>query len=494
MFSRAAVFAVALALLLCLTAHAQETILPLPLEQISPTEAVARAKKEHRVLIVVHKWKRPPRDRRPWWASDTVRAWLKWHAILIELDPGDPNTKEFLSKYPSTISRQFWGFDVIIDGRQVEEMGLPASGIPNAKNSDDWADSWGPGITAVFTLFQLDFMMERRQATHAIWSAAHERNCPAPTQPAREFLYNQTRDGLPAVDDLTAPAAGDRYVDVMARLKEADALAAAGDRARAVSLLSWLWERGGQADPGFSLARVGLVLPRLVAIKQHEKAAGARMLDLSSAELALYPWYDDSDELAYLSLRYCNGETMMVVTRLITETIDTDEQTMGGVITDRLGNLKARLAEHTRDPMISAADWRKIVKIARTRTPLGSPADIKARWFRQRVETLTVGAVRTYATLLSSEDPFERERAAALAQDVLMLAAEAPPAVRAATLRAFVFAAASVGRAGPEHAAWLSQAAALEQTADVAAKPAAEQQPRPTGGDPLMRHIGTRQK
>jgi hypothetical protein len=107
---------------------------------------------------------------------------------------------------------------------------------------------------------------------------------------------------------------------------------------------------------------------------------------------------------------------------------------------------------------------------------------------------LTVGGLRTYTALLSSEDPFERERAASVAQDVLALAASAPPAVRAATLRAFVFAAASVGRAGPEHAAWLSQAATLEQPGAAIASATTEEPRRPSGADPLMRHVGIRQK
>jgi hypothetical protein len=186
------------------------------------------------------------------------------------------------------------------------------------------------------------------------------------------------------------------------------------------------------------------------------------MEQIGEAELQLYPWYDDRDELAYLCLRYHAGQKDKVVQRAIVENLDLDEQAMAGVIPSRLADLKVRITELATEPVLSPTDWKSIVGVVRTGTPSGAPRDIKERWSRARVELAATAAIRTYAALLVSDNPTDRARAEALAQDVLKQTVSAPAPVRASVLRALVMAAASVGKLDGGHAAWLDEAARID--------------------------------
>lgn len=484
MMSKLLTLATVALLTLCGMARAQESILPLPLEKTGAMAAVTKATREHRVLIVVHEWKRPSQGRRPWWANDTIRGWLKWHGMLVELDHSDPETKDYLKRFRPNDTTHTYGFDIIIDGKQREPLSKPPFGIPAAKSHEDWGETTGIGLTAVYVLFQIDFQLERMLISQPTWAIGHLNDCPEPKRPERAYRFNMPVDGITPIQDIESPAAGDRYVDVLARVKEADTLAAGGvsDRLKATALLTWAWERGGDLDPGFALARVGIVLPRLAALKKVQTEASKRMTELAEAELALYPWFDDSEELGYLALRYMNGETGKVFWRVLTENNDLDEETMGALVSARLGELKTNITELTTERVISEKTWRQLVPLTRLREPKASHDDSKKRWDRQKAEVLAVGAVRTYASLLASDDPAERERAASIAKDVIAASATSPPAVRASVLRALVFAAASVRQVGPVQAAWIDEAATLDPV-DAKVKGGA--------ADPLKKYIGT---
>jgi hypothetical protein len=490
----AAVAATVVGLLFGSGALAQESVLPLPLERIDASTALAKSFREHRVLIVVREWKLPSQGRRPWWVNDSIRAWLAWHAVIVQLDPNDPESRDYLRKYPPNAATEAWGFDVVMNGKRWTPVSNPPAGIPNAKGLNDRATTTGIGLTATYVLFQLDFQLEMMLARQPTWATAHQHDCPEPKRPERTYQYNQAKDGLPPQQDADESAPSERYVDVLARVQEADTLVANGDRLKAGALLTWAWERGAELDPAFALARVGIVLPRLAALAKREGAVGRRMVELGDAELALYPWYDDAEELGYLALRYCSGQGNKVALRLITENIDLDEETMGGLVAARLGDLKARLSELSDQRVIAGKDWAQIMQAARLRVPKTADPQVKERWEQQRVEVLTVGGLRTYTALLASDNPAERDRAALVAKDVITEAATAPPLVRAGVLRAFVFAAASVGRAGPDQGVWLSQAAALEQAEEQKKKLKPGEQPRSGLTDPLARYIGASQK
>lgn len=475
------------------SALAQESLLPLPLERMSIADALAKSKRERRILIVVREWKRPPQGRRPWWVNDSVRAWIAWHAVLVEVQPEDPEGKLYFNGVPRNDSNKFWGVDVFIDGEHTRllKCSIPRRPVVTicrldpcdpepAAGPDDHGDG-GPCVspTGAAMLGQFDLKLMAAQERDPLWAELHKSLCPEPLRPGRVYWYGLEKDGLPRTTDLTKPAQGDRYIDVFARVREADALAAAGKKGEALALLQWAWERGGEVDPAFALARVGVVLPRMIDLRLTEPAAAKRMEQLAEAELALYPWFDDHEELGYLCLRWAGGDKENAQVRMVVENIDLDEETMGGIVSQRLGDIKGRIAELSQNVPIAADQWRGLMKAVQRPLPRFTDQEPRKRWNRARIELLTIGAVRQYGLLLQGENPADRERANQVAEDALKAAASSEPALRASVLRAMAFAALSVGKSGPTQAAWLDEAAKLEPLK------AAE------GRDPLMRAISS---
>ncbi|MFT3684450.1 MAG: hypothetical protein QM783_05895 [Phycisphaerales bacterium] len=471
---------------------AQENILPLPLEKLSITEAAAKAKREHRVLIVIRDWKRPPEMRRPWWANDSVRAWMMWHAVMVKLDRNDEAAGAYLKANPPDKGTAFFGFDMFIDGGRVNYARFLPEAVgsgPNAAGPDDWEPAIGHLPTATMALFAFDLQMDFAKAKSPAWAMSHEKDCPAPARPARMYYFGKEADGLPTVPDVRDPKVGDLYVDVLARLREADRLIAAGDKRQAFAMLTWLWERGPEADPAFAFCRVGLVLPRMAALADKDEALATRLTQIAEAELALYPWYDDSDEVAYLALRYHEERREQIIKRVIVEGDDTDEQTMAGIVGGRLGDLKAYITERTKDKVIETRDWQLIARETRRVMPPTIERESREWWRRQTPELVAVAGIRTYAALLSSESAVDRARAESMGDTIALAAAKADPPQRAAILRALAFAAASVGRAGPVHAAWIRDAQGFVQP-PAPADSGKDAKPLPTLADPLMRYVG----
>lgn len=476
-------------------ASAQESLLQLPLEKLTISEALAKSKREHRVLIVVREWKRPPQGRRPWWANDSVRAWIMWHAVMVEISRDDPEASAYFRGVPIDKSAQFWGIDVFVDGirmRMTKIDDLIPVFAPAAKGPDDWEPGEGWVLpTATSVLFQFDLQLQAGKERSVIWREGHERDCPEPQRPGRMYYFGKEADGLPTVGDLRDAAKGDLYPDVLARLQEADRAAGAGDKRGAFALLTWAWERGPEVDPGFALVRLGLVLPRMAALASTDSQLEKRMSQIADAELALYPWYDDSDEVAYLALRYHEPKRQTLMQRVIVEGADLDEETMGGIVGRRLCNMKVDITECSKDKVVGEQEWRQLVRDSTIRLPRATDPAARSRWDRQHVELLAVGTIRSYATLIASDSAVDRARADQIAQTVLAETAKADPPVRAAVLRALVFAAASVGRAGPVQAEWLKQAEAqIQPSAPVDLKADVKVAPAVPLVDPLSRHIG----
>ncbi len=477
----------------CQPAGAQESLLPLPLERTSVAEALAKSKREHRLLIVVREWKRPPQGRRPWWANDSVRAWIAWHAVLVQVNREDPEGRLYFNGVRRDDSNKFWGVDVYVDGERTRllKCNLPAmipSMCPNdpcdpvaSPSPDDWGSGACVAPTGTAMLGQLDLQLQCGNERDALWRELHKLDCPEPLRPGRRYWYATEEDGFPRTNDIPEPIKGDRYVDVFARVKEADRQAAAGNRGAALALLEWAWERGPEVDPGFALARVGVVLPRLIDLRLVEPAVTKRMAQMADAELALYPWFDDHEELGYLCLRWAGDEKERVEERLVVENIDIDEETMGGVVTARLGEMKARITELSLFVPVTQEKWRELTRVSQRQLPRYTDPEPKKRWTQRRIELLTIGAVRQYGLLLASNDPAERARAEKLAADVLNEAEKSEPALRASVLRAMAFGAASVGKAGDKQRAWLAEAAAIDPPAEGKDKGSV---------DPLARAIG----
>jgi hypothetical protein len=474
-------------------AGAQESLLPLPLEKTSVAVALEKATREHRILVVVREWKRPPQGRRPWWANDSVRAWLTWHAVLVQVNPEDSEGRNYFRGVPRDDSNKFWGVDVFVDGERTRllKCTLPFTIASMCRNdpcdpvASTGPDDWGSGPcvapTGTAMLGQLDLQLECGNERDALWRELHKLDCPEPVRPGRRYWYGAEEDGLPRTSDIAEPTKGDRYVDVFARIKEADALAAAGNRGAALALLEWAWERGGDVDPGFALARVGVVLPRLIDLRLTDPAVAKRIGQMADAELALYPWFDDPEELGYLCLRWAGDEKERVEERLVVENVDLDEETMGGIVAARLGEIKARITEQSLNVPIEPKRWKELLKAAQLKVPRLIDPEPKKRWQQRHIELLTIGAVRQYGLLLSSDDPAERARGEKLAEDVLKEAEKSEPALRAAVLRAMAFGAASVGKAGETQRGWLAEAAKINPPVEGKDKGSV---------DPLSRAIG----
>lgn len=478
-------------------ARAQEQLLPLPLEKMSVQDALAACKTDHRILVVVREWKRAEQGRRPWWANDTVRAWLMWHARLVDVSNRDVDGRDYLKNHPKDIHNCLWGVDVYVDGVRVPLLQcdprlminapLPIAGIvepctqscdpPAATGPEDWGTTNCVSPTGTAMLGQLDLQLQAGTERNPLWGQVHKLQCPEPERPGRLYWYGQEKDGLPRTTDISQPVKGERYVDIMARVRQADTERAKGHNKEALALLTWAWERGGDLDPGFALARVGVVLPRLAELREIEAPIAERLTKIADAEQALYPWFDDDEELGYLCLRAASEARGMIAQRLAVENLDLDEETMGAIVSARLGDLKARAVDLKLDTPPEADAWKAVLQAARRPLPRLIDAEPKERWARRRIELLTIAAVRPYGLLLASTDPDDQARAQALAEDVIKETAKSPPARRAAVLRAFAFAAASVDKFGENQRGWLLEAARINPPTEGAA------------GDPLMRLV-----
>ncbi|MFT3684448.1 MAG: hypothetical protein QM783_05885 [Phycisphaerales bacterium] len=280
------------------------------------------------------------------------------------------------------------------------------------------------------------------------------------------YWFGKEEEGIPRTIDVLAPAPGDRYIDVLARLREADQMLVAGRRGEAFALLEWAWERGGDADPAFMLARVGLVLPRMLNVSSASVPMRERMTKIMDAETALYPWFDEDEEAGYLALCWAAGDRGRATERAAVENADVDEEAFQGLVGLRLARLKAGILELPPNAPASAKAWKDLVKIASAGLPRLADAEPKARWMRRRVELITIAGVGQYSMLLKSDKPEERSRAELVAADVLKLAKTAPAPVQAAAMRAMVYAAASADRADATHAVWLVDAATIDPPAE----------------------------
>lgn len=178
------VLAVAMAALLGPVARGQERLFKDDVaSNLTLRQAAEEAKRTHKVLIARFALPPPPQGRRPMWENDTVKAWVKWHAIVVDVDGEEEatlkasygygeaerkwgayyfaNDKRFKLYWPRT----FWLPSPLPDRRSVFKPGMQES----------LEQHWPTALMAVHQ-FQLNF--ERASAAMPVWGTQHIRGYP----------------------------------------------------------------------------------------------------------------------------------------------------------------------------------------------------------------------------------------------------------------------------------------------------------------------------
>ncbi|MGH7132091.1 MAG: hypothetical protein ACREJO_09120 [Phycisphaerales bacterium] len=442
--------------------------------KMSLRQAADKARQEHKVLIARLSITPPTQGRRPMWDNDTLRAWARWHAVVVDVSAEDAALLKATYGYDLP-ERKWQAYFFANDKRfklfwpKLQPGDMLPSPFPDSRKmykpgaQESFEQHWP---TAIMAIHQFQLNLERAQAAMPVWDELHTRDNAPPAAPARRDIFREG-DGL--ADPVTDPRDADRKagrpaarVDVLARLEEARAAARDGNPRRAMGLYTWLWERGAEDEPAFNAVRLTAVLQEMKALSDLTQSSQKRVAKLIESELAQYPWGEFQDRYEYLRMvrELDNGDD--VVTRLDIESNDPDEASM--IPAEDFAAL--RLMTERLEVSPSQAVSRGWVEQQTKRLGRGRPARIPVDAWKSLIAferwMIVHEAVRSYGIRLGSGD----EKAAAELADAAILAAGDEPKAAANVRRSLGCIAAAAGQSRPNHAAWLAEAAKLDPSAN----------------------------
>lgn len=414
--------------------------LPVPQDILHPgtlREALEESIRRHRVLIVVLEDMPNIPGRRHFWENELVRAWVKWHAIVVY----DDEQARVLQLVRRTRQENHYGVALFYRGKFVRMAS------PRRRDEDFALFKPRPTASAIGLLFGLDLTTEMYCLRDLVWSMMHDKLNPMPQPPEPEPpLWLTGDENADGVADLEAPPG--TVPDVLARLAEARRLAADGALADATGLYTWLWERGAEVDPAFGPVRVAMLPQEVRPIVAARPGTKARVAMLGERLAARNLWATHSEQYEALSLTLMADDHAAAVRWLSTELLDLDMASLHSREELRVYSLMAERLGNPGTPESTLA-WAR-AQHKELQRPRPSTRTLEKHKMLQdfRRWLLVQEACAAYAAALQSGSAAAAPLAQ-LAQDV------GGPEV----LRALVMSALAQGQAREEHLRWLADAA-----------------------------------
>jgi hypothetical protein len=447
-----------LAMVVASVARGQESLFGPPFKEppfypgLSVREGKQLADETGKVLIVVFDRKQAVQGRRDKWENDTLRAWLMWHAIVVE--PKAEELSLLHSAYPVDHATGKWGMYMFCGERRYKLFWPKAPPIAIALDPREREQFQ---VTAIMALFELDRQLERAMADQPLWGFKHAQKNPAPEPPVR-LRYADGKDGhAPAFKEPVGREDvrdGERpRADVLGVLREAREHVERGREGEAIAALTWLFERGHEEEPAFDYVRQTLVVDLL---RQVSKAKGdhaqLRLDNLVNAEFRQYAWADYEQRYEYLALACRTGAMENAAIRLDVEVNDPDEAAMIPAPDLMAVNIMAdRLSADARKP-VSEAWINNQVRLLKSRRPDRADAEEWKRMLVFRKWMIVRECVRSFALLMERDQP---DQAMGYARRAIEQSAD--EASRTQTIRALALISIVLDREQDQARAWLDE-------------------------------------
>lgn len=450
-----------------------------PFSDLSLEEALHQSKRTKRLLIVYPR--AHPRNAnlkrafdltdKELWTNPTVDAFIKWHAIAVKVDELE-NPRDFAMVWEQ--ARQFYNTNQLsIPVILVYRDGVLEWSIPNAHwqhfmvesnrtmPGKESLDGTFPGLDErafdvdsmfhpkpVHFLYGLDFYLEKLRSTKAVWLMAHEAKNPMPAAPPVPAIHAINDDLAPAVDD---PPPGECP---LSRVMLARQLVKAGDLYQATGVYTWLYERLDAMDPALRPARLWLA-QEMADLARKRTGSRDRFSQIRNSWGQRQPWNDYEQSLDWIILNAVVGEVEHTVDFFIMFTVDQQEQAMLP-LGDRVAyDLLLARGAWTDPARLDGTELNWLARQSRRLnipTPRGTTDEEWQDVQRLRRLLFVAEACRVHAASLLDSRGGDAQRAA----DLLLDAYDDADSRIALSATAIV-----AGVAGPMHARWLDQAAAM---------------------------------
>lgn len=296
---------------------------------LSYQEALKRSVEEGKLLVLVEKWVDPPQGRRAWWANPTLREWVASEAIVIEKDWSNvsPETRERILR-----SKPDWqlitGTRLFLDGKELSMDAALNLGKGRARVK--WQGRVRP--TATFMLYHMDLQMEMAAARDLPFAIrGQKRRADDARRGQEDPLSAIGSPGIDGVGDLPPD-----QPDPLVRLEEAREKIKT-DPARAIGLLTWLWERGPVVEPAFAMLREPVLLPLLLEAGSVTQLARQRLCELAE----VYPSDLDAAPESRIAARLLDAHTIehgggaAGIVEGLSRAMDQDEELLSGPVASR---------------------------------------------------------------------------------------------------------------------------------------------------------------
>ncbi|MCA3005142.1 MAG: hypothetical protein IOD15_07230 [Phycisphaerales bacterium] len=267
-----------------------------PFSGLTLEEGLAESIRRTRYLVVaIPTDEYPVPSHNPLWKSRMLRAWLAWHAVVVEVPASDRRRLAALDQASGGMVK-FKDPLVFVNGKWVRTFGSDFKNPIFGDKESQYAR------TGVALALKMDLTDEATRATNPTWHANHTRLNPPP-EPVRLEPLHQTGDD----DGPPAPpvAAGDDAMQVLERAR-----AAARERRdpEAISLYTLLWEQAHIGDPAMAAVRMITVAPEVAALVERSRAARRRFETIRTHLASRRDWFGPREFDDWLTLSGVVGD------------------------------------------------------------------------------------------------------------------------------------------------------------------------------------------
>jgi hypothetical protein len=277
-----------------------------PFSRITLEEALAESIRRNRYLVVaIPTGGYATPSQHPMWKSRMVRAWIAWHAVLVEVPATD---RRRLAALRAAAGPTMGSGDplVFVHGRWVRLFGsdfaMPNNMATRMLTQAGVQDLPRPTNSGISLVLKLDLTDEATRATNPVWHANHTRLNPPPEQLALEPLHQTGDDDGPPLHPVVP---GDDGLQLLERAREA---MRAGRGPEAISLYTLLWEQAHVGDPAMAAVRVITVAPEVAALAGRNRAAKRRFENIRTQVSSRRDWFGPRELDDYLTLSDVLGD------------------------------------------------------------------------------------------------------------------------------------------------------------------------------------------